>query len=72
MLKHKKKSSRNVDTLQELVLMRHSIRTIRDRVNEDLDAMVEQINRLIPSEDGAQARRFKNFTKKDWKKFLTF
>ena len=72
MLKPKNKSTQNIDTVQELILMRHSIRAIRERLNEDLDAMAKQIERLLPPPDTERSRRFKNFTKKDWHKYLRF
>ena len=50
--------------------MRMSIKAIRDRTNEDLDAMVDFINRLLPQEETDEQRRFKNFTSKDWGDFL--
>lgn len=52
--------------------MRHSLKAIRERLIEDLDAMDDQIERLIPPEDNLRSNRFKNFTKEDWQKFLTF
>ncbi len=58
------------DTIQELILMRMSIKAIRDRMNEDLDAMADQINRLLPPEDDSRHQRYKNFTSKDWSDFL--
>ena len=63
-------TSNNFDTTQELILMGMSIKAIRDRMNEDLDAMAEQINRLLPPEDGARYHRRKHWGKKEWGAFL--
>jgi hypothetical protein len=67
-----KKAPTKLNTIEELALMRMSIRTMRDHINQNLDAMLDQINRLIPPEDTKRRLRYKNFTKKDWTKFLGF
>ena len=36
--------------IQELILMRMNLRAIRDRINQDLDALSEKIKVLIPEE----------------------
>ena len=65
-----KSTTKSIDIQQELELMRQSLRMIRDRVNADLDAMVEQIDKMLPPEDTARSRRMKKYTKKDWERFL--
>jgi len=67
-----KKKTNNPDTVQELMLMRMSIQAMRDLVNQNLNAMVDQINRLLPPEDHTRYQRKANFTKEDWGEFLTF
>lgn len=59
-----------VDATEELILMRMSIRALKERVCEDLEAMADQIARLLPPEDDYKHQRYKNFTKEDWGKFL--
>ena len=67
---NQRSKSTNFDTTQELILMRMSIKAIRDRMNEDLDAMAEQINRLLPPEDDTRYQRRKHWGKKEWGLFL--
>lgn len=59
-----------VNATEELALMRMSIRAMKERICEDLDAMADQIDRLLPPEDDRKHQRYKNFTKEDWGKFL--
>lgn len=63
-------SQPDTDTHTELVLLRHSIKAIRDRVCEDLDAMDDRIMRLLPAETDNRNLRYRQFTKKDWATFL--
>ena len=72
MYKQNHKSTLKFDTAHELQLMCYSIRAIRDRVNADLDAMVDRISRLLPPEDSALQRRMKKYSKEDWKNYLKF
>ena len=65
------KSTQN-DTVAELALMRMSIKAMRDYVNENIDAMLDRINRLIPPEDTLRYTKYKNYTKDDWHNFLEF
>ena len=50
--------------------MRHSLKAIRDRVTEDLDAMADRIDRLLPPEDVGRYQRYQNFSSQDWRDFL--
>ena len=52
--------------------MRMSIQAMREHFNANLDAMLDQINRLIPPEDQGRYLKYKNFSKKDWHNFLEF
>lgn len=52
--------------------MRMSIRAMRDQMNETLDGMLDQINRLIPPEDSNRCTKYKNYTPDDWGEFLGF
>ncbi len=66
------KSNKKYSTVDELALMRMSIRAMRDQINQNLDGMLDQINRLIPPEDSNRCIKYKNFTQEDWGKFLGF
>ena len=57
-------------TIQELALMRMSIQAIKQRVCLDLDAMADRLSRLLPPEDDTRYQKYKNFSKKDWSRFL--
>ena len=70
MPKTQKKVNVVPDIYQELALMRYSIRAIKERMCEDLEAMNEMISRLIPPEDEGRYQRYKNFTKEQWGDFL--
>ena len=72
MSKQNHKSTLKFDTAYELQMMCYSIRAIRDRVNADLDAMMDHISSLLPPEDTALQRRMKNYSKEDWKNYLKF
>lgn len=70
MPKRDPKSSPNYSALEELALMRMSIHAMRDQINHNLDAMLDQINRLIPADDTNRSIKYKNFTTQDWHDFL--
>lgn len=71
MAKKKNKSSvLNTATTQELVLMRMSIQAMKERLCQDLDAMADRLDRLLPPKNEMRYQRFKNFTSEDWGKFL--
>lgn len=72
MSKQEPKSTAKLTTTEELFLMRMSIQATRDSINADLDALADQINRLLPPEDSAQQQRMKKYTKEDWKNYLKF
>lgn len=72
MPEHESKSNEKLSTAEELALMRMSIRAMRDSFNNSLDAMLDQINRLIPPEDQLRYKKYKNFSKQDWNNFLEF
>lgn len=61
-----------LDRDTELILMRHSIKVLRDSINSNLDEMLDRINRLLPPEDSLRCIKYKNYTKKDWGDFLAF
>lgn len=69
---HDSKSIEKLSVNEELILMRMSIQAMRDQINSNLDAMLDQINRLIPAEDANRCKKYKNFTPVDWGKFLGF
>ena len=62
---------KKTNTTQELVLMRMNIQAIKDRLCQDLDAMANRLDRLLPAEDGLRYQKFKNYTPKDWAKYLS-
>jgi len=72
MSKSKPKSTEKYSTIEELALMRMSISAMREQINQSLDGMLDQINRLIPPEDSNRCIKQKNYTKKDWADFLEF
>jgi hypothetical protein len=72
MSKRDPKSTKKINQTEELALMRMSIRAMRDQMNETLDGMLDQISRLIPPEDSNRCIKYKNYTSKDWGKFLKF
>lgn len=61
-----------IAAIQELILMRHDIGIVRDRVNKELDGLIGRIDQLLPPQDNAITLRYKNYTKKDWQDFLSF
>ena len=65
-------NNKKFSTVEELALMRMSIRAMRDHINENLDGMLDQINRLIPPEDSNRCIKYKNYTSEDWHNFLEF
>ena len=70
MPKPKRKSTPNTATMQHLALMRMNIQAMKDRLCQDLDAMADRIDRLLPPEDAMRYQKYKNFTSEDWSKFL--
>jgi len=72
MPKNEPKSTKKYSTIEELALMRMGIRAMREHINLSLDAMLGQINRLIPPEDTNRSKKYKNYTREDWAKFLDF
>ena len=72
MPKQDPKSTEKYSTVEELALMRMSIKSMRDHFNDSLDAMLDQINRLIPIEDQLRYAKYKNYKKEDWRQFLGF
>ena len=53
------------DNTQNLILMKMSIKSIRDKLNLELDALTAEVNNLIPQ----KRRRRKKIT--NWKGYLT-
>lgn len=72
MTKRATKSTEKYTAIEELALMRMSIRAIRDQINLNLDAVLDQINHLIPPEDSNRCLKYKNYTPEDWGNFLGF
>jgi len=50
--------------------MRMNIQALKERLCQDLDAMAERLDRLLPPQDGLRYQKFKNFTSKDWANYL--
>jgi hypothetical protein len=44
------------DTIQEVLMLRQNLRAIRDRVNQDLDAIDDQLIRMLPKDALRPAR----------------
>ena len=67
-------SANNSDksTAEELALMRMSIKAMREAMNENLDAMLDTINRMLPPEDDKRCLKYKNFDKRQWRDYLDF
>jgi hypothetical protein len=68
MPRSKENKQHKQDPTQELLLMRMSIQAVKEKVCQDLDAMVAQIERLLPPENETRYQRHKNLSKEDWKK----
>ena len=71
MSKPKHKSTLN--PIDELLLLRMEARAMRDVTVESFNAIIDRITQMLPAmEEDEKSRRFKRFTKEDWRKYLTF
>jgi len=60
------------DLVSELVLMRMSIKSLRDRMNDSLNAIDERISSMMPIEESRRSENYRNFTTEQWRNFLEF
>ena len=65
-------SDRKIDPIEELSMMRMSIKVMRDELNKNIDAIIDQVNRLMPVDETSHNEKYKNYTKEDWRNFLEF
>ena len=65
-------SNDKLDPIEELALLRMSVTAMREQINDSLDAMIDQINKIIPPENTSRVKKYKSFTRKDWANFLEF
>lgn len=65
-----KKIEYRPDTVQELILMRMALETMREHVTEQLNGMVDEINRLLPPQDHKRYKEFRRYTAEDWGKYI--
>ena len=63
-------ADKNVNPIEELVVLRTDIRAIRDRVVESIDEALDRINRILPAESHTRYSKQKNYSKDDWSNFL--
>jgi len=70
MPKNDLESIKKAATHQELINLRLNLMAVKDQVNQNLDGILERINRLLPPDDGARSLKYKNFSKKDWHEYM--
>lgn len=70
MPKIESKSIKKANAHQELINLRLNLIAIRDQVNQNLDGILERINRLLPPDDSTRYLKYKNYSKKDWHEYL--
>ena len=71
MSKKADKSTEN-DIISELALMRMSIKVLRDRMNDSLDAIDDRLTNMLPAGDSRRSLKYKQYTPEQWRNFLEF